>query len=168
MVTPYEGKHCADCGTGFAPQHRRCPICGSTRIVADRGQPSRVVPAQHAEQGPVELLRAVPLGWARELAEALERAGVPHRLEPARASAGDPDTLGGAPEYAIWVAARDRERAARIDAEVFRRHVPDATAGARDIEARRGIDGRGLAVRVVTLLILSAILMLLTRLLGGR
>jgi hypothetical protein len=162
---------CADCGTGFAPHHRRCPVCGSARLGPDRGKPSRVAPtapgAAEPTRGGQELLRAVPAGWARELAEALAQAGVPHRVEVMRASPPDGGTPTP-PEYAIWIRPEDLEAAARIDAAVFRRHVPESgEAAPREIE-RPGLDARGLAVRVLTLLVLSAILMLLTQLFGRR
>jgi hypothetical protein len=163
----YEGKHCSDCGTGFAPEHRRCPICGSARIVSDVGRAAR---AAAASDSSLELLRAVPLAWARELAEALSRAGIAHRVEAARAApAGSEDTVGGSAEYAIWISAADRERATRIDAEIFRRHVPGTATAPRDLDVPQpSMDIRGLAIRVVTLLIVSAILVLLSQFFGRR
>jgi hypothetical protein len=132
----------------------------------DRGAGWRVPPSVADEQAPLELLRAVPAAWARELADALSQAGVPHRVEASRTSPSDDGTFGGPPEYAIWVRAEDRARASRIDEELFRRHVPDASEGsARELELPR-LDTRGLVLRVVTVLILSALLMLLTQLFG--
>jgi len=98
-----------------------CAACGAVRFAqADDGaQPTELPPLES-----LRLLRVAHAGWAGALSEALQDAGIAHRLA-AETGAGRSD----APRFGVFVRAEDVPVATRLDAEVLRGQLPDLPEG---------------------------------------
>ncbi len=94
-----------------------CAACGAVLFAQAEGAgpPSALPPLDS-----LLLLRVAHGSWAGALSEALQEAGIAHRLA-AETGAGRSD----APRFGVFVRAEDAAEATRLDAGVLRGQLPD-------------------------------------------
>jgi hypothetical protein len=112
-------KVCPRCHSEFLPSVELCGDCGLPLVwegeaTEPHGDGGLVLSSREG----LVLVREAELGWARGLAQALARAGIPHRLDPG--PAGGPGV-----RWVVSVGAADAVRAQAVDADYARSELPD-------------------------------------------
>jgi hypothetical protein len=111
---------CHVCGEVPPEPRATCAACGAALFAqADGAAPSALPPLDA-----LALVRVAHPGWATALSEALQAAGIQHRLA-AETGAGRGDSL----RFGVFVRPGDSAAAARLDAEVLREQLPDLPEG---------------------------------------
>jgi len=146
---------CPACRAGFSPTAKKCLICGGKLIATselepgDAGtatsaigtiEPGTIPDLAHAPdssfsepptRGNRVMLRQAPAGWAKDLAEALQIAGVEFVLE---APLDAPQSIYGQTspldehQYAIYVPRDQYDAAFAVDEEIYAKQVPGGGA----------------------------------------
>jgi hypothetical protein len=127
LASPY--KVCPDCRAEYRQEFTRCADCGAALVPIDA---LRLEPAQELELPPaaaLECVRVAPQDWILALSQALQREGLGHRIEPARAEdapAGQrPDIFGAVQLFGLYLPAEHASAARELDAGIAARLLPE-------------------------------------------
>ncbi len=131
-----EVKVCPSCREEFRLEAARCSDCGETLVFHDE-LPEDVAPEELPPASELVCIRVAPLAWIRTLSESLQRGGVAHRVEGARASDAPEgqraETFGNVRLFGLYVtevhAARTRELDAGIAAQLLPEESPELPEG---------------------------------------
>jgi hypothetical protein len=132
-------KVCPECRAEHTRTTERCADCGVPLVHPD-ALPTEAAPVELPPASALSCVRVAPLPWIRALSEALEQAGVSHRVEQATAADAPPEqnteVFDGAALFGLYVeesagaAARELDRA--IAVQVLPEEAPPLAEGEQD------------------------------------
>ena len=117
---------CPECLCEFVATAELCSDCKVPLVhpdaIEDAPAPEELPPV--SELVPI---RVASVEWVRGFSEALQDAGIQHRVgpPPARGDAGDVGRRSHDAGVAVYVRPEDPERAMRLDGEYLRSQIPD-------------------------------------------
>lgn len=120
-------KICPRCGEEYLPTVSLCVDCGVALIAEGEVAARAAAESEFALSASSELVavRSAGAAWIAGLAESLEAAGVPCRVEVMGAAAGRAGRAAGGVRCTLLVRPEDADRAARVDVEFARTQIPD-------------------------------------------
>ncbi|MCH2169294.1 hypothetical protein MK489_00805 [Myxococcota bacterium] len=131
---PLPPKICPRCGDEYLHRATQCTNCEIPLILEGEQVGAESVP-QLPDVSELVCVRAAASSWILALAERMEEAGIPHRVE----ASGDTSRAREAP-WGIFVRTEDAAAASAIDAEHMKIQMPDLPEG-YDPRATESEDG---------------------------
>ena len=123
-------KVCPSCREEYTLMMEQCVHCDVALVFPNEIPPDDVGSLDDfPPAGELIYLRVAPLAWIRALSEALEEAGVPHRVEPGRVAdppeGQQPGTFGNVDLFGLYVRTEDEARAREVDSSIAVRVLPE-------------------------------------------
>jgi len=136
-LEPY--KACPECRSEYRLEVLRCVDCDVELVhISELPPEGPDALADFPPASELECVRVAPLAWIRALSDALQEAGVPHRVQPARAEDAPegqrPDIFGDVGLFGLYLRAEDLEPARELDGLISARLLPEEAPDLADGE----------------------------------